>query len=298
VKQITYETTNKVMATLRRCGFMVWRLAVVYGWIADLLSVWYDLEMTGFFGNHYATLPGGILISRVDVYSSMAPDGKRSGTPHIHLACDEMYYGLRGTGFVELISYDGFERRPVTPGDAVCFTPGTIHRAINPNGDLVILVIMQNKGLPERGDVAFCFPHDTLSSEPLYRQTMFVDDEGSAQRRRDLGVLGFNRLKQAFDESLETGRHLLDEFYHFAIQRTRDQYFQWRRVIEQGPHVEVKRSQQILDVLEDDSIESLQLGRAFTANPTPQTTLGYCGHIHAYAPSQGSRYTAEGIRDE
>lgn len=254
--------------------------------------------MTGFCENHGTTLPGGILISRVNVYSSMSPDGQRSGTPHIHLACDEMYYGLSGTGFVELISYVGFERRSVTPGDAVCFTPGTIHRAINPNGDLVILVIMQNKGLPERGDVAVCFPHDIVSSEPLYRQAMCFDDEGSAQRRRDLGVLGFNRLKQAFDESLGTGRRLLDEFYQFAIQRTRDQYSAWRRVIEQGPHAEVKRSQQILDVLEDKSIESLRLGRAFAANAAPQTTLGYCGHIHSYHPGEGSRYTAEGIRDE
>ena len=274
------------------------RLQVEAALIADLPSVEYELEMTDVWENHGATLPGGILISRVNVYSSVAPDGQRSGTPHIHLACDEMYYGLSGTGFVELISYDGFERRPVTPGDAVCFTPGTIHRAINPNGDLVILVIMQNKGLPERGDVAVCFPHDTLSSEALYQQAMSVDDDGSAQRRRDLAVLGFNRLKQAFDESLETGRHLLDEFYRFAIQRTRDQYSQWRQVIEQGPGVEVQRSQQILDVLENESIESLRLGRAFAADTTPQTTLGYCGHIHGYHPKQGSRYTAEGIRDE
>ena len=251
--------------------------------------------MNSFYANRDATLPGGILISRVNVYNNMSPDGQRSGTPHIHLACDEMYYGLSGTGFVELIGYDGFERLPVTPGNAVCFTPGTIHRLINPDGNLVILVIMQNKGLPERGDVAICFPPDTLSSQTLYQEAMRIDDDDSAQRRRDLAVLGFNRLRQAFDDSLETGRQLLEEFYQFAIQRTRDQYSEWRQVIKQGPHIEVKRSLQILDALEDGSIESLQLGRASTAETIPQTTLGYCGHIHGYHPVQGSHYTAEGI---
>ena len=254
--------------------------------------------MASFDENRDATFPGGILISRVNVYNSMSPDGQRNGTPHIHLACNEMYYTLSGTDFVELISYDGFERLSVTPGNTVCFTPGTIHRAINHNGNLAILMIMQNKGLPERGDVAIYFPPGTLSSQTLYQEAMRVDDDDTAQRRRNLAVSEFNRLKQAFDESLETGRQLLDEFYQFAIQRTRDHYSEWRRVIKQGPHVEVNRSLQILDTLEDGSIESLQLGRASTAKTKPQTTLGYCGHIHGYQPVQGSHYTAEGIRNE
>jgi len=242
-------------------------------------------------------LPGCTLISRVDVYRTASIDGQRGGTPHIHLACDEMYYGIHGTGAVELLNYDGFHIRPVSPGDAVCFTPGTIHRAINPAGDLVILVIMQNKGLPERGDVAICMPHETLIFAEAYEREMKVGDDATARRRRDLGVQGFLELKQAFERSLEEGRQALDEFYRVAIERTRHQYAAWCQVVEQGPAAEVRRSEQILAHLEAGSIESLRQGRAFTAETGPHTSFGYCGNIHAYNPAAKSRFTPEGIRD-
>lgn len=240
-------------------------------------------------------LPGGILISRVEIYASESPDGQRGGTPHLHLACDELYYVLSGQGGVELIDATGFQSRPLSPGAAICFTPGTIHRAINPEGDLAILVIMQNKGLPERGDVAVCFPRRILSSAEEYRRAMQVQDAGSACRRRDLGVEGFVELKQAFARSPAEGREALDFFYRVAIERTRDQWAAWSRIVEQGPAALVQRSRHFLEALQAGSPEWLRQGRSFGVDTGPEK-FGFCGHVHSYQPGRLSPFTPEGVR--
>ena len=61
---------------------------------------------------------------------------------------------------------------PLEPGAFVWFTPGTIHRLVN-GGDLEILVLMQNAGLPEAGDMVITFPPDVLA------------DAGGLRRGRD-----------------------------------------------------------------------------------------------------------------
>lgn len=254
--------------------------------------------MTGQLEPDDHVLPGGTLMSRVAIYDSVSVDAQRGGTPHLHLACDEMYYGLAGQGAVELITYEGFARRPVVPGVAICFTPGTIHRAINPDGDLTILVIMQNKGLPERGDVAVCFPRQVLDSPQDYDKAMPVHNAEEARNRRDLGVAGFIEIKQAFDRCLTEGRAALDHFYRIAIERTRHHYPSWSRTVEQGPALLVRRSERILKKLEAGSIESLQQGRYFDAETGPKQTFGFCGQISAYQPAEASRFMPEGVRSQ
>ncbi|HEX2620732.1 MAG TPA: hypothetical protein VHL11_11300, partial [Phototrophicaceae bacterium] len=96
-------------------------------------------------------MPGAILMTRLKVYDTPTPDGQIGGTPHLHLLCSEMYLGLAGSGAVELLDKDGFSQVELQQYQTLLFTPGTIHRLINPNRDLEILVIMQNSGLPERG---------------------------------------------------------------------------------------------------------------------------------------------------
>src|SRR5690606_20333138 len=97
-------------------------------------------------------MPGATLMTRLKVYDTPTPDGQIGGTPHVHLVCTEMYVVLNGSGAVEMIDKNGFSRVELKQHDALLFSAGTIHRLINSNRDLEILVIMQNSGLPERGD--------------------------------------------------------------------------------------------------------------------------------------------------
>ncbi len=73
--------------------------------------------------------------------------------PHVHLACTECYLVPGGAGQLHALMRDGSQRIPLREGDAVVFTPGTIHCAVN-DDDLRVQVIMQNGGLPEAGDAA------------------------------------------------------------------------------------------------------------------------------------------------
>lgn len=87
-------------------------------------------------------MPGATLVTRLKVYDTVTPDGQIGGTPHIHFMCTEMYFVLSGSGAVELLDMNGFSKVDLRPHSALIFSPGTIHRLINPNGDLEILVIM------------------------------------------------------------------------------------------------------------------------------------------------------------
>lgn len=87
-------------------------------------------------------MPGATLMTRLKVYDTVSPDRQISGTPHVHLACTEMYVVLDGKGAVEMIDKDGFSRVELQAHDALLFAPGTIHRLINPNAHFEIIVKM------------------------------------------------------------------------------------------------------------------------------------------------------------
>ena len=97
-------------------------------------------------------LPGAVGVSHLRVYDTDAPDGLAGGTPHLHTVCAEAYAVIAGIGAVQTITSTGFTETPLEAGALVWFTPGTIHRLIN-GGGLEILVVMQNAGLPEAGDM-------------------------------------------------------------------------------------------------------------------------------------------------
>src|SRR2546427_308647 len=115
-------------------------------------------------------LPAGIGLTHIKVYDAPGPDGLISGAAHIHLVCSEIYFALKGTGQIEVLSSEGAEVIDLVPNKAVFFRPGTFHRVLNPNRDLEILAIMQNGGLPERGDFVMSFPPDILNNPPAYAQ--------------------------------------------------------------------------------------------------------------------------------
>ncbi len=102
---------------------------------------------------------------------------------------------VSGAGRLQTLTTEGFSEQPLHPGDVVWFTPGTIHRAIN-DGDLQVLVLMQNSGLPEAGDAVLTFPPQHLRDRATYeaaRDLTGPDGTPSAERarrRRDLAVEG------------------------------------------------------------------------------------------------------------
>src|ERR671932_1380750 len=115
-----------------------------------------------------AALPGAIGVTHLKVYDSPTPDGLAGGSPNVHFACTEAYAVIAGCGAVQTLSAAGFDETPLSPGRLVWFTPGVIHRLINHDGRLEILVLMQNAGLPEAGDMVLTFPPALLEDEQAY----------------------------------------------------------------------------------------------------------------------------------
>ena len=95
---------------------------------------------------------------------------------------------------------------PLQPGAIVSFGPGVVHRAVN-DGDLEVLVLMSNAGLPEAGDAVLTFPASVLADPAAYRAAATLpgagasDDEiaAAARRRRDLALEGYAQLGEAVD---------------------------------------------------------------------------------------------------
>ena len=103
-------------------------------------------------------LIGGIGLTHLTVYEQRkAPDGLNSGSPHVHGITDEAYYILSGSGRVELHDLmHGFRTVDLKPGDYLQFPPCTLHRIISTH-KLMILAVMGNAGLAEKGDARIYF---------------------------------------------------------------------------------------------------------------------------------------------
>lgn len=227
-------------------------------------------------------MPGATLTTRLKVYDTPTPDGQRGGTPHIHLMCTEMYFVTAGSGAVELMDMNGFQTVELVPHAALVFSPGTIHRLINPNGDLDIFVIMQNSGLPERGDNFPTFNEEWLSSDEKFAEAMQVQTIEDAYRRRDRGVDGFIALKAAFEESDEKGRAALQRFYDLCAVRSHALRQEWRDVVEKVSLAAVQDSLDQLDALDNADTAYLSESRHFAVYPDDHGKLGFCGHLDRY----------------
>lgn len=139
-------------------------------------------------------LPGGVGVTHVKVYDTVAPDGLAGGTPHLHTVCSEAYLVIGGEGEVQTLGAAGFERTPLVAGTVAWFSPGTVHRLIN-RGDLELYVVMSNAGLPEAGDLVIAFDDDTLADEGRYAAAAAATPNTD---RRDLAVDAFAVWKQRF----------------------------------------------------------------------------------------------------
>ena len=83
---------------------------------------------------------------------------------------------VAGRGKVQTLTMQGFEETPLEPGAFVWFTPGTIHRLVN-DGDLEILVLMANAGLPEAGDMVITFEPDVVADAERYTEAATLPDD-------------------------------------------------------------------------------------------------------------------------
>ncbi|MDJ0785736.1 MAG: cupin domain-containing protein [Myxococcota bacterium] len=232
--------------------------------------------------------PGAIGASHLRVYQSEAPDGLCGGTPHVHFVCTEAYWVVRGRGRVQTLSAEGFRETPLEPGSFVWFTPGTIHRLINESGDLEILVLMQNAGLPEAGDMVITFPEAELHDVEAYRGRHVLSGteattagSGEAARvRRDLGVEGFLRLRADVES---VGLPALTDFYRQAAALVRPEISRWRALWESGPRAAAHRTGEQLDALEGGDVAHLLDASLHHHDPPPdERRMGCCGTLGVY----------------
>ncbi len=227
-------------------------------------------------------MPGATLVTRLKVYDTVTVDGKIGGTPHFHFLCTEMYFVLAGSGAVEMIDMRGFAEVELKPFAALVFSPGTLHRLVNPHGDLELLVVMQNSGLPERGDNVVSFVEEIMADDAQFREAMRVQSFEDAYRRRDRGVEGFLRLKSAFETDLENGQAALRRFYDHAARRIEPRRSEWQRIIEQGALRAAEESIAQLHALDAGDTSYLSHARHVLIESGEYQTPGFCGRLNRY----------------
>ncbi len=239
--------------------------------------------------------PGAIGASHLRVYESEAPDGLRGGTPHLHSVCTEAYYVVAGRGAVQTLDATGYRETPLEPGAFVWFTPGTVHRLINGDGALEILVLMQNAGLPEAGDMVISFEPEVLEDRDAYaRAHALPEDEattrgtGSAAReRRDAGVRGFLAIREAVRRG---DRGPLERFYRQAARLLAPRAQDWKRLYEQGPLAAVEASaRHIAAVARGDAAHLAEAALHRLPPPAEERRMGCCGTLGVYVASAVDR---------
>ncbi|YCK80852.1 cupin domain-containing protein [Arthrobacter sp. D3-18] len=239
------------------------------------------------------SFPGATAVSEVSIYDWPGLDGAAGGSPHMHTASTEAYVVQQGFGRLESLDSRGFTSTSLAPGTVVWFTPGTIHRAINDSGDLRVLVIMQNAGLPENGDAVLTFPAEHLVDVDAYSRAATLKSrdadggdvaaEAAARRRRDLALEGYLELKAAV---LESGVAALTDFHAAAARLVSAKTANWRDLLMGGAERQAVVTGQQLDSL--GSLESFYLQEARTTMGERKTRriYGMCGRIQAWELSE------------
>jgi mannose-6-phosphate isomerase-like protein (cupin superfamily) len=231
--------------------------------------------------------PGGIGISHLRVYDTQAPDGLAGGTPHLHTVCTEAYAIVAGRGKVQTLTASGYTEWPLEAGAFVWFTPGTIHRLIN-EGDLEILVLMANAGLPEAGDMVITFPLEILSDPDRYAATATLPDDdrttlgpGDAPRqRRDLAVPEFLDLVKARRRG---DPEPLRAFHRAAAALVQPRLQRWEAIWRDGPLAAANQTGSQLAALARGAADHLAAASVH-ALPVPpaERSFGCCGTLGTY----------------
>lgn len=236
--------------------------------------------------------PAAVGLTHLRVYDTAGPDGVTGGSPHVHLASTEAYIPIAGNGEVQTLSASAEATFPLYRGNIVWFEPGVIHRLVNVDGELELLVIMQNAGLPEAGDAVFTFADSIMADELAYLNAASLgataDDEriGAALRRRDLAVEGFEHLVRAHRSGDEGP---VRTFLERATALKRALAPEWESLVEAGPVRAMRTTQERLSELEHGDTDGLLSARVQSGSWEIQRPgVGMCGVLQAYAP-EGSR---------
>jgi mannose-6-phosphate isomerase-like protein (cupin superfamily) len=219
------------------------------------------------------TFPGGTSVSRLAVYGE-------GGTPHLHTVSTEAYVVTGGTGTLLTLDTNGLHETPLAAGSTVWFTPGTIHRAIN-HGDLQVLVIMSNAGLPEAGDAVMTFPAEIVADPARYRAAAHLDgDPGLAVRHRcDLALEGFQQLVDAAEAG---DPEPLAEFYAAAAALVRPSVAGWRDLWSTTVESATRQTAEILDALREGDGRHLSASAVLSSPPSDPPRWGMCGQLGAH----------------
>ena len=224
-------------------------------------------------------------MSHLRVYESASVDGLAGGTPHCHTACTEAYAVIAGSGRVVTLGGDGYRETPLEPGSFAWFTPGTIHRLVN-DGDLEILVLMANAGLPEAGDMVITFPDEVLADPSRYRAeaTLPADaitttaDDAAVRARKDLTVAGFAAL-------VGGGPAALDAFHRRAAALVAPSVSAWRGIWSAGPLAAALATGDHLAVLAEGRTDHLaESGVHLLPPPGAERRYGCCGTLGVIQP--------------
>jgi hypothetical protein len=223
------------------------------------------------------------------VYDTEAPDGLAGGTPHLHTLCTEAYAVVAGRGRVQTLTAAGFEEVPLEPGAFVWFTPGTIHRLVN-EGDLEILVLMQNAGLPEAGDMVITFGPEVVTDPAAYAAaaTLPPDERttagsgDAARARRDAAVTAFGALRAA---GASDGGVALARFHAAAAALVAPQLARFEQVWRDGPAAAAAATSAQLAALGAGDASHLAAASVHRLAPPPaERRMGCCGTLGTYLP--------------
>ena len=202
--------------------------------------------------------PGGVAVSDLCVYDTEGADGLAGGSPHLHTASSEGYVVTGGTGEVHTLSHAGAAIHPLAPGEVVHFSPGTVHRLVN-RGDLRLVVVMQNAGLPEAGDAVLTFPPDVLDDPAL---------EGYGQLRAQIR---------------DRGPEAYAEFHRRAAKLVQPRVAQWQQQWTRTVGAETERTRDQLAALAEGRPGLMSDAAVVRAEPTPGPRgFGMCGRLQTW----------------
>jgi mannose-6-phosphate isomerase-like protein (cupin superfamily) len=225
----------------------------------------------------------GIGLTRLTVYEQRrAPDGLNSGSPHVHAVTDEAYYVLSGTGRVELHDLaHGFRTVELAPGAYVQFPPCTLHRVISTH-HLVILAVMGNSGLAERGDARIYFGRSVDDDPAEYARLLDLPrDRGleGALDRRDAAVRAYLQLLGLWTTDRKAYRAELARFIDLHLAAAASLRREFSTTVDGGIRAWAERTAARLS---DLPTAPAPLG-PYVFRPPAKPLLGMCGLLEPVA---------------
>ena len=222
-------------------------------------------------------LISGIGLTHLTVYDQRpAPDGKMSGSPHVHAVTDEGYYVMSGSGRVELHDLEnGFRSVELTPGRYVQFPPGVLHRLVN-TGRLVLLVVMGNAGLAERGDARIYFGRAVDEDPTEYaRLAGLAKTNGleGALDRRDAAIRAYMGLVELWEKDRKAYDRELERFVGAHMKAAAALRTGFSEAVEAGPVAWGEKFRRRVAGLPSAGAEAAPVLHL----PPEGTTLGMCG---------------------